>query len=867
MTRDVVSFQLLRGPDRRTPDEALWIDLIGDSDLSKAFKGVGEERIRALGEEMTAIPLVQNFTQMVALPLAQLTNEQRQTIARNWLTGEFSALSATESTLDPLLLKLDDWLVSQDNRPEGSAFESKLLELVRTVQPNASAASDFIARRDFLTAFYRLVGTLIAGMLVLRDYSLFSLMQRQRLFRLLIVHALVIRWCAEPQSVDEKSEIAYFLRFARIRLPLFLLALWRQPESLARQPGFIDHYVVREAWEKYQLGELADVISVMPGEERERTHVRVNETETTTDDEKERIEIDQRNLQSENRFEFSQAMQEAENVRAGMDMRLNATYRPPGSEINLQVGGHFEYSSESSKQTASAQTRNLIEQAASLVQQRTFQRRQYRELNRITETNRHKFSNVDAGAKPINGLYRWVERVTRVTLQRYPRRYVLEFVLPEPGAWLRWALSNRGRDSRLPPPPPAWPGLLQSAADINATEGNINDYRVLAKVLSVTDLPPYPGPRVLGVTLSAEAEEGRPYPVNGNGTADDKNSDFYKKYPNQYAAQARVVVPDGWKAVSFRATGTTKGQGFATDTMGTVYVTVGNVRVRIDCNNGRVGEPAVGEPPANSPIDGGELPGLTTGTIPLHAMGLRVLGFAVNVVVQCVPSEETIRSWQQTVFDQLLQGWQKQKAAYENAVEAKRISGDLDDRALSPGRVRDLIQTELRRQIITLLYPQMPLAQTMRLSANNEPIAEAAALAQRAPFILFFEQAFEWSTMTWMLYPFYWGGTGNWTNAATVETSNPEFDRFVQSGAARVVVPARPGFAEQVQFYLDYGVIWGGGGVPAPNDPNYLSVAEEIMDLQRGPRDGEVVESWTITLPTALTALDPDATLPLITGS
>jgi hypothetical protein len=43
-----------------------------------------------------------------------------------------------------------------------------------------------------------------------------------------------------------------------------------------------------------------------------------------------------------------------------------------------------------------------------------------------------------------------------------------------------------------------------------------------------------------------------------------------------------------------------------------------------------------------------------------------------------------------------------------------------------------------------------------------------------------------------------------------------------------------------------------------------VSVAEEIREMYHGPRDGELVETWDVRLPTSLVYIDPQGTIPLI---
>lgn len=114
-----------------------------------------------------------------------------------------------------------------------------------------------------------------------------------------------------------------------------------------------------------------------------------------------------------------------------------------------------------------------------------------------------------------------------------------------------------------------------------------------------------------------------------------------------------------------------------------------------------------------------------------------------------------------------------------------------------------------------------------------------------------------------MLYPYYWTDPRLWAELADLEGADPDFDRFLRSGSARVVVPARHPLEDQVRAFVDFGVLWGGGPVPAIGDPEYVSVAEEIKAMHLAPADGEPGEWWDVTLPTTMVALDHAAHFPL----
>jgi len=140
--------------------------------------------------------------------------------------------------------------------------------------------------------------------------------------------------------------------------------------------------------------------------------------------------------------------------------------------------------------------------------------------------------------------------------------------------------------------------------------------------------------------------------------------------------------------------------------------------------------------------------------------------------------------------------------------------------------------------------------------------AKAGPAIETAEEIQFLEQAFEWENLTYVLYPYFWAKYQRWPQLADVTGPDPDFARFLRSGSARVVVPARPNFENHVCAYIDLGVLWGGGPVPTVNDPDYLSIAAEIMAQQSPPDDGEKRRSWEVRLPTTLVWLDNDSALP-----
>jgi hypothetical protein len=129
--------------------------------------------------------------------------------------------------------------------------------------------------------------------------------------------------------------------------------------------------------------------------------------------------------------------------------------------------------------------------------------------------------------------------------------------------------------------------------------------------------------------------------------------------------------------------------------------------------------------------------------------------------------------------------------------------------------------------------------------------------------VRFFEHAFEWEKISYVLYPYFWGRRAHWYDKLRLSADDKQFQDFLRAGAARVVFPVRPGFVDALQYFFITGRLWGGGEPPQVTDPNYLPISEEIRE-QTGAPQGEtpVDEPWEVVIPTSLIRVRRDDTLP-----
>ncbi len=186
-----------------------------------------------------------------------------------------------------------------------------------------------------------------------------------------------------------------------------------------------------------------------------------------------------------------------------------------------------------------------------------------------------------------------------------------------------------------------------------------------------------------------------------------------------------------------------------------------------------------------------------------------------------------------------------------------------------PSEHQRVIRGELKKHCLSIITRQW-YSEPNGMLGTDPPSFDLDVAASRGAFVRFFEQAFEWDQIQYVCYPYFWARRETWGDRFRRTEVDPKFLEFLQAGAARVVVPVRPGFEAAVLHFLETleatgtGEIWNGMGEPPPiTSPLYVSIVREIQERTNAPL-GEIAvgEPWRTTLPTPLVILRPDASLP-----
>jgi hypothetical protein len=596
------------------------------------------------------------------------------------------------------------------------------------------------------------------------------------------------------------------------------------PEGVgyARILGVGDLMLVREEPKRYELGEIAHIENIMAGEYKDRSHRRMNKTESFFSTVTERETEKERDLQSTERFQLSQEASEVIKVDSKLEagFNLSASYGPTVS-VGANSSATLTAGTETSKKSSSDFSHEVTERAKNRLVERVREERSLKITEEIEEINKHGFDNKGKPDHKV-GVYRWVDKITQARLLNYGQRLMLEFVIPEPAVFFAKALFNSAPKGLTMEDPDPKITLLTAEDLVDDPDDAEHDYRELAAVYQVTDLDPPP--------------------LRYLTKADNFNYAETEGVESQSASKKITIEPDyaAYKAVFTRSrTGSDSDLTFHVAAASGAGEIIGYKR-ELHPNN-----------------LSGELP------ISVSFRGDRAA--SVHVTVYCERTPEAYAKWQIKTYKALLEGYQKMKSRFDEQVAAAGVRQANQIQGFAPERNRAIERNEIKRNVISVLTGQH-FDLFGAITDGEVPQIDFAQAIPEGKYIQFFENAFEWSNLSYIMYPYFWGRKTTWVEKIGLDNTDPDHLAFLQAGAARVVVPVRPGYEPVLVHYLDTAEIWGGTDVPDLSGVSapYVDIATEIREQQNNPITAPIeVDKWDVKLPTSLVILQGDAAMPV----
>lgn len=620
-------------------------------------------------------------------------------------------------------------------------------------------------------------------------------------------------------EIDKASLIESFGIGAWLGRPELLIS-----EACDFAAGVGDLLIVKQRLKAYELGDFAYVENVLAGETRDREHRRLDTSEETTTDETETETEKDKDLQSTQRNETQTEADKTVKQQFGLEagLQVSGSYGPT-VQFAAHLNANYSTASEETQRKSVSFSQEVTQKASEKVSERVRHAVTRRVLEEVQEINRHTFTNT-SNSKHIRGIYRWLNKVYDAQILNYGQRMMYEFVVPEPAAWFLYAMvENPPPDTEIvKPDPPTFGGVPLQPSHLTRT--NYQSYVAKYQVRGVPSPPPE-------------------FQTASYFDKQDKVQDG-----TEFGRAGKIDIPPGYEA--FGAT-VMADYAFTSNDSHAYRIMIG------------------GQSFDFSDVWGCEYQDLGPGYRELSiAYSLfHAWEFALGVDVACRLSVDGFAKWQQQVFDGITEGYLKLKADYEEKKAARELQqGPVLGR--NPLENQRLMKDELKKLALMMLTGSDEIARDS-FYASSEPLMRLDSACENGSWIRFFENAFEWTNLVYVFYPYFWGRHARWGSAIHLTDPDPEFAAFLRAGAARVQVPVRPGFEKAVAHFCQFGEIWNGNDPPLRDDELYVPIVDEIA-ANLGKFDDEGVpyptgsKPWEVRVPTELVVVQDLEEIPNI---
>lgn len=589
----------------------------------------------------------------------------------------------------------------------------------------------------------------------------------------------------------------------------------KTPE-LMFQAGIGDLLVVKQKLKAYELAEFAHVENVLARESRDREHRRLSLREEIITAETENEIEKEKDLQSTERHELQAEAEKTIKSQFELEagLQITASFGPSLSlSSNLNIG--YDTSTEETKRKAVSYSREVTEKASERIRQKIREEQRRRVLEEIEEINKHSVDNSES-PEHVRGIYRWLNKIFDAQIYNYGQRMMFEFVVPEPAAYFLHALVDNPPEDMVIEKPEAPEYYGQPLKPENLTRYNYHQYVSQYKVTGAPELP-----SAFTVKTYVDKQEG--------GTV------------GHFSRATTVAIPPEFEAFGALIN---KAAITALDRDGDFKLMIGGVALDLT-------DIAISDYYSFTETYRGE--------ISVIIEFLNGLGFSVGIDIMCSLTAESFTKWQHETYDAIILAYQRLKSNYEEQRAAMSIRKGVTILGRNPIENRRIEKEELKKLVLMMLRDTNDIQYGCMDSVGEdaEPVMHIDDALEAGADIRFFENAFEWSNIMYVFYPYFWGRKSRWSNALHLTDPDLDFAAFLKAGAARVQVPVRPGFEKAIAYYCQYKKIWEDHDPPLIDDELYVPIVDEISEnLGKFEGDGipypEDSTPWEVTIPTSL---------------
>lgn len=250
--------------------------------------------------------------------------------------------------------------------------------------------------------------------------------------------------------------------------------------------------------------------------------------------------------------------------------------------------------------------------------------------------------------------------------------------------------------------------------------------------------------------------------------------------------------------------------------------------------------------------------------------------FAVDIVILCRPSAETVSAWQMKVYEIIWNAYRKKLSDYENSLQMAKVEAGIAISGRNPRQNEKIVREELMKMVLGATFPQFYFRglNAMKFGykclgkdekgnsvTTGAPIPEPDFLDAKAeaPWVSFMSKLYEFENMTFDLKPYFFANRAKWGTLVKLTDVDPRMEAALRSGYVVIDVPISLGMEDAFNHYLSTGEIWNGTDMPVVGDALYEALALEVMNGQNPEGLPTNDPPWTTVLPTSLVMVSDDA--------
>ncbi|PKQ60292.1 hypothetical protein BZG02_20040 [Labilibaculum filiforme] len=568
--------------------------------------------------------------------------------------------------------------------------------------------------------------------------------------------------------------------------------------------------LVKQKLLRYEAGEIANIISVMPGEKKENTkrklHQESDKVNCVEFNENSKLQnTEERNADLTN--EILSTLAHSKDSFTYTDYSTNY-----GAPTSMTLNGSYSVEKECMEPEqvrASKFAKKIINETSAKIRKQVTKQRVHLINHEQEETTISILDNT-GNKSAVFGTYYWLNKVYEARLINRGNRLMLSFLIAKPAAQYIKAEFNFKNETLIEPKPPTALFQIYSFNDIST-----QNYTQLCTYYAVDDfdLPPNETKIISGIL---EGNESKFIDIPEGYEA---NIAFVTYISNQSDDQWKVNGLVGRQDFNF--TGTTG--------------TLQNLTLSQENNT---------------------IPISATCDFPYLSPPISVQSFRINIEVECKCSDKKLKKWKKKLYHLIMEKYKEQRTIYYTELNSNLHN----NKFTNPLYERKTIKKEFKKSCVKqLIYNMIKLNGFSRSDQHSGP---SSYEVNKPKYLNFLDTAIEWNEMTYCLLEDF-GSELDFSNMESIDAGDENiFDAFLQAEGARIIVPVKPEFNNTTIYFIATGAVWLGNDSLAPILNEQAPIVSELKRLnhEHGTNDN-ILESWQFKVPTSLQILSSELNL------